>query len=785
MESRVFWFTVMCMLCIDAIGESMCTKVFAPINNIFQVDARTEETQTERLIHMQTRPVETTWKDDTFESEILNESPRVKDLSVKMKIFSKFENARCSRYCIGQLETGKDNPFEDINLFWSFAGSKNETDQFSLESSPKLKISKFIDKSLTDSDNNCQIYLYLSCGIINMERNSTDGHEKVDSNIEINRESTEFSQEFFRRNSSEFLQKEKLVHKAYLSGYTETKFYVDANITEIIFNIRGNLTRAVLAIPTNRTMRRSGITMSLARTYDMKGVVIGARNPPPGGWVAKLAGVENSKYNFDVTGYFGASEENNTRDEIIDVKSVSEFKEDLDRMLNRGHISQNEATVTMMENFNQFNKETCKDIANERVGDSMLLIKSNVSKKPKYVFERSAEIVNTRTSTDAAMTDDFSNASLSSLEATAMKDIINNSALPNHSLASHGNIEIPQKVSNRTIFGDRMLALLREQEQKIDARSSEVASLNENDMNVKPFASNNVSMKIIQNQEARLAGNSKEDIFARQKILIEVNPESSLLAVPGRIHTIFFDLTNNCVLTVRYAVRATSSSFRIYNIRPPYVWLYPGQTNYVAVDVVVPAGIRQDTINTLTLFVDGTEISEKTVYLYVQDSSAKITDNVKPTIEYSFNSNCAGNLNKGRCEKTFWSADITIQDSDSGLKSVTSTPNKIYPRTDFISGTKNSVTFYYLSTCCSTIATVTATDLLNNQHSRNIDVTEWDNLSQGEIAAIVVGALFLLFLLILLIVAIVYCVRKRNGHDLPYTQRYGSRPPARSERTSF
>ncbi|XP_014485040.1 PREDICTED: uncharacterized protein LOC106749772 isoform X3 [Dinoponera quadriceps] len=704
MESRVFWFTVMCMLCIDAIGESMCTKVFAPINNIFQVDARTEETQTERLIHMQTRPVETTWKDDTFESEILNESPRVKDLSVKMKIFSKFENARCSRYCIGQLETGKDNPFEDINLFWSFAGSKNETDQFSLESSPKLKISKFIDKSLTDSDNNCQIYLYLSCGIINMERNSTDGHEKVDSNIEINRESTEFSQEFFRRNSSEFLQKEKLVHKAYLSGYTETKFYVDANITEIIFNIRGNLTRAVLAIPTNRTMRRSGITMSLARTYDMKGVVIGARNPPPGGWVAKLAGVENSKYNFDVTGYFGASEENNTRDEIIDVKSVSEFKEDLDRMLNRGHISQNEATVTMMENFNQFNKETCKDIANERVGDSMLLIKSNQ---------------------------------------------------------------------------------LREQEQKIDARSSEVASLNENDMNVKPFASNNVSMKIIQNQEARLAGNSKEDIFARQKILIEVNPESSLLAVPGRIHTIFFDLTNNCVLTVRYAVRATSSSFRIYNIRPPYVWLYPGQTNYVAVDVVVPAGIRQDTINTLTLFVDGTEISEKTVYLYVQDSSAKITDNVKPTIEYSFNSNCAGNLNKGRCEKTFWSADITIQDSDSGLKSVTSTPNKIYPRTDFISGTKNSVTFYYLSTCCSTIATVTATDLLNNQHSRNIDVTEWDNLSQGEIAAIVVGALFLLFLLILLIVAIVYCVRKRNGHDLPYTQRYGSRPPARSERTSF
>lgn len=63
--------------------------------------------------------------------------------------------------------------------------------------------------------------------------------------------------------------------------------------------------------------------MSLARTYDTKGVAIGARNPPPGGWLVKLTGVENSKYNLDVTGYFGAKKEINTRNEIIDVKSMS------------------------------------------------------------------------------------------------------------------------------------------------------------------------------------------------------------------------------------------------------------------------------------------------------------------------------------------------------------------------------------------------------------------------------------------------------------------------------
>lgn len=55
--------------------------------------------------------------------------------------------------------------------------------------------------------------------------------------------------------------------------------------------------------------------------------------------------------------------------------------------------------------------------------------------------------------------------------------------------------------------------------------------------------------------------------------------------------------------------------------------MYPGQTSYVAVDIIVPAGIRQNTVNTVTLFVDGTEISEKTVYLYVQDPSNKVNIN--------------------------------------------------------------------------------------------------------------------------------------------------------------
>ncbi|XP_029179227.1 uncharacterized protein LOC114946743 isoform X2 [Nylanderia fulva] len=328
-----------------------------------------------------------------------------------------------------------------------------------------------------------------------------------------------------------------------------------------------------------------------------------------------------------------------------------------------------------------------------------------------------------------------------------------------------------------------------DQEQKIQPRSSEIASLNE-DIEMKLSTGNDILMQIQNNDQdfsAQFAQNIGDASFERKKIVLDVNVKSNLIAVPGTNHRVLFDLTNNCVFPVKYAIQARSSPFRIINVQPINLWLYPGQTNYVAVDIVVPLDTPDASVNTLTLAILGTEIPEKTVNIYVQKyATSKIKgDDVKPTIDYYYNSNCAGKLDKDRCEKTFWSADIVVQDFDSGLKRVISTPNGLYLRTKFISGTKDRVTFYYLSNCCSTTATITAVDIFDNQHVHSIDVTVWDNLSQGEIAAIVLGALLLLFLIIILIIAIIYCVRRRNSHDMPYTQRYGSRPPARSERTSF
>ncbi|XP_011068989.1 PREDICTED: uncharacterized protein LOC105154895 isoform X2 [Acromyrmex echinatior] len=445
--------------------------------------------------------------------------------------------------------------------------------------------------------------------------------------------------------------------------------------------------------------------------------------------------MKNSKYNMDIIAYYGANKENNTRDDIINIDSISNKILDFFKIQN----TQQKTNITRAKTSTVI-EETNENAANNDVNSHSI-----INKKRK--FERSTEITDSRKNNDE-ITDNFSDVSLST---------------HTHKRES-----------------------IAEQQQKIQARSSEIASLNE-DIDAKIKSSDEIiSMQMDSDQSQKLSTQINEDPFERRKLLLDLNVNSKLIAVPGSIHRVIFDATNNCILPVRYAIRARSSPFRIYNTQPIlYMWLHPGQTDQVVVEIFVPAG-TQETVNTLTLSIIGTEILEKTVQIFVHNELSKNIDNVKPTIEYWFNSNCAGKLDKDRCEKTFWSADITVQDYDSGLKRVIAIPNGLYPRTNYISGTKDRVTFYYLSTCCTPTATITAIDISENQYTRNIDVTAWDNLSQGEIAAVVLGALLLLLLIVCVIIAIVYCVRKRNSHDLPYTQRYGSRSkPARAERTSF
>lgn len=73
----------------------------------------------------------------------------------------------------------------------------------------------------------------------------------------------------------------------------------------------------------------------------------------------------------------------------------------------------------------------------------------------------------------------------------------------------------------------------------------------------------------VQNQELSavdLANN--EEFFERKKMLLEISPNSNLIATPGTTHRVIFDVSNNCILPVKYTIQAKSSPLRIYALQP-------------------------------------------------------------------------------------------------------------------------------------------------------------------------------------------------------------------------
>lgn len=111
---------------------------------------------------------------------------------------------------------------------------------------------------------------------------------------------------------------------------------------------------------------------------------------------------------------------------------------------------------------------------------------------------------------------------------------------------------------------------VQDQQQKIQPRSSEIASLNEdidtNDM--KLSTRDNVLMQDNDQDFSAQFAENIGDSLERRKILLEINVKSNLIATPGTTHRVLFDVTNNCILPVRYAIRARSSPFRIIGVQP-------------------------------------------------------------------------------------------------------------------------------------------------------------------------------------------------------------------------
>ncbi|XP_043664467.1 uncharacterized protein LOC122627447 [Vespula pensylvanica] len=524
-----------------------------------------------------------------------------------------------------------------------------------------------------------------------------------------------------------FTHEKELIQKINISGYEEIKFDVNKSIAGIRIVANGNLSCIGIDMPIgSKWYNTVPITLSLARRNDTNEVEIVALNAPPGGWLLKLTGEGALKYSFYVKKI----------KKKIDKKD-SKFDED--------------------GNFTRHHNDT----------DSKYRIGSNASyEDTQNKFDDVEVFDETSEASRLIILDDVSSEFS---ETRSKRNEVERHVENLHAPLSSIQTEESEKIRLKS-FNDRS--------SKIVFENNDVQQTNVNFSNVMK----NVNKQEHSNEFARFADDEKEE---KRRIVVKLNENSNLFVRPGTIHRIIFDVTNNHYQTIRCDFKVRSLPLIVFNIQPIFTWIFAGRTVHVFVDIEVPRGTSQDVINTLTLYVQGSEIMEKSVYLYVESNIPNIVDDTKPAIEYMFNNNCAGKLGKEKCTKSRWSVDIRIQDSESGLKSVKSSPNEVYPRNDFISGTRNPVTFYYSATCCSTQAKITATDLKNNYNTYIIDVTAWDNLSEGEIAAIIVGALLILLLIILIIVLIVFCVRKRKSHDLPYTQRYGSRTPARAERTSF
>ncbi|KAK1136507.1 hypothetical protein K0M31_001057 [Melipona bicolor] len=717
-----FWFLFFCYLvCIK------CAAVFEDTATVKSIDVGSvdEDLSKDWKLFKESSNLQTTRTPYSIDSI---------ERTVDKEVFRKLKNPgddgififsadTCYKYCIARIDKNGVN-IQYITLIWI----ADDIDTLDLLKDHSLFKTESIDaRNSNIALRDCQIYLDLNCNMI---------------------------------------------EEGTATNYTNREFYSSENSKK-----NENDRRVTNSV--NATVSRHVTAISWIRKSDVDGVRIDTRNVPSGEWWMKLTGVEDSKYHVLVEGFV---------DERNDVSKL--FSPNLP-LNGNNKVSKRDRSK---DNISQDDKETFNDkimaLNSERTVDEQRNIDTPITetlmRNKKATRERSLKYLVQDEEANEQIKETSTENNLSIITPNTESMLVN--------FIEYVTLHIDKSppttsISSNEKFFEPMIPI--EVQGKLRGRSS-IGVIENVDVDVEtPIEKTvNISTRMIEtldNSELseELVNYSSENIIEEKRILIEINKNSKLLVSPGTIHRIVFDVMNSCVLPVRYTFRVNSTPFRLYNVQPTSIWIYPGQTSNIAIDVIIPNNAAPDTANTVTLSILGTEIKEKSVYLYVQGSLLKLTDDVKPTMEYFFNDNCAGKLEKDRCYKSRWSIDITIQDYDSGLKRVISSVNNIYPRTEFIGGTRSPITFYYSATCCDKTVKITAIDLLNNQHTMTIDVTAWNNLSEAQIAAITMGALLALLFLIVIIVSIIYCIQRRKSHDFPYTQRYGSRPPTQSERTNF
>lgn len=149
-------------------------------------------------------------------------------------------------------------------------------------------------------------------------------------------------------------------------------------------------------------------------------------------------------------------------------------------------------------------------------------------------------------------------------------------------------------------------------------------------------------------------------------------------------------------------------------------------------------------------------------------TSEDASDRREPYLSWTFGSRCDTYNRPTSCSDRYWNLEITAQDWGSGLLGLYSLPsNGLIVSDNFVAGSNEPLRATFVASCCQPKVTLTAYDLNGNQRSNAIDVNDLV-LSEGSIAAIVLGCILLILLIILAIVGIVYCCKRRDSTVINY-----------------
>lgn len=247
-------------------------------------------------------------------------------------------------------------------------------------------------------------------------------------------------------------------------------------------------------------------------------------------------------------------------------------------------------------------------------------------------------------------------------------------------------------------------------------------------------------------------------------VRITVSEESDLYIPPGAEGRIIVILRNDGVGDFFLISGGDDKNF-FQQFEYSQVQLGPGQTIKVAGRIRVPIWAN-GVVATMNVFVQrrtDNAISQRLIYIRAR---AETGEGYAPWCTVTSVTRCDQYLDQSICANQFWNFRVGIQDNgDSGLLSINMKPDGRFIGEDFPVGTNQSVQVERMVSCCTTGVDITAIDVRGNRKTCRIDqYTIY--LRPGEIAAVVLGVLFLILIIVIVSWLIVRCCRRRKSRSV-------------------